>query len=60
MIFGPELVLTRLYPGREVFHISEIRHWAYLCARIKILQGEPEIARGSSRREPLSFEVLRC
>lgn len=46
LIFGPELVLTRLYPGREVFHISEIRHWAYLCGRIKILQGEPEIAEG--------------
>lgn len=46
LLFGPELVLTRLYPGREVFHISEIRHWAYLCGRIKILQGEPEIAEG--------------
>jgi len=44
LLFGPECVLTRLYPGREVFHISEIRHWAYLCARTKILLGEPEVA----------------
>ncbi len=46
LIFGPGLVFTQLYPGRKVFHISEIRHWAYLSGRIKILQGEPEIAEG--------------
>ncbi|OYW28724.1 MAG: hypothetical protein B7Z47_05530, partial [Chthoniobacter sp. 12-60-6] len=46
LIFGPGCVLTRLYPERKVFHISEVRHWFYLCARIKILRGEPEIAVG--------------
>lgn len=44
LLFGPECVLTRLYPVRDVFHISEIRHWAYLCARAKILLGEPDVA----------------
>ena len=46
LLFGPECALTRLYPAREVFHISEIRHWAYLCARTNILLGEPEVAEG--------------
>lgn len=46
LLFGPGCVLTQLYPGREVFHISEIRHWFYLCGRTKILLGEPEIAKG--------------
>lgn len=45
LLFGPEAMLPRLYPGRKVYHISEIRHWAYLCGRTKILQGEPESAR---------------
>lgn len=46
LIFGPGCVLTHLYPERKVFHISEVRHWFYLCGRIKILLGEPEIAKG--------------
>lgn len=46
LLFGPDCVLTRLYPGRNVFHISEIRHWFYLCARTKILVGEPGVAEG--------------
>lgn len=41
LLFGPGCVLTELYPGRKAFHISEVRHWFYLCGRIKILQGEP-------------------
>lgn len=52
LIFGEESTLPRLYPGRKIFHISEIRHWAYLCGRTKILQGDPESAR--SYREMLN------
>jgi hypothetical protein len=44
LLFGPGCVLTQLYPDRKVFHISEIRHWFYLCARAKILLGEPRVA----------------
>jgi hypothetical protein len=44
LLFGPGCVLTQLYPDRKVFHISEIRHWLYLCARIKIFLGEPRLA----------------
>lgn len=46
LLFGRDLVLTRLYPDRKVFHISEIRHWCYLCARTKIFLGEPDAAEG--------------
>lgn len=46
LVFTPGYVFTRLYPDRKVFHISEIRHWFYLCARIKICLGEPEAAKG--------------
>lgn len=45
LLFGPDCILTVLYPDRKVFHISEVRHWFYLCARVKICLGEPEIAR---------------
>lgn len=46
LLFGPGRVLTQLYPERKVFHISEIRHWFYLCGRAKILLGEPGVAEG--------------
>jgi len=42
LMFGPGCVLTQLYPERKTFHISEVRHWFYLCGRIKILLGEME------------------
>jgi hypothetical protein len=45
LLFGPEHVLTRLYPGRKAFHISEIRHWAYVSGRTLIGQGDMEGAR---------------
>lgn len=44
LIFVPGHSINTLYPGRNVFHISEIRHWAYLSARAKILLGEPKVA----------------
>lgn len=44
LLFVPGHSISTLYPTRKVFHISEIRHWAYLSARAKILLGEPEIA----------------
>jgi len=44
LLFGPDCALTWLYPDRKVFHISEIRHWFYLCGRTKILLGEPGVA----------------
>jgi hypothetical protein len=46
LLFVPGHSISTLYPARKVFHISEIRHWAYLSARAKILLGEPEIAVG--------------
>ena len=46
LLFVPGHSIDTLYPGRKVFRISEIRHWAYLSARAKILLGEPEVARG--------------
>lgn len=45
LMFGPGKVLTLLYPGRKEFHISEIRHWAYVCCRILIAQGNVDSAR---------------
>ena len=45
LLFGEGRNLSQLQPGRKVFHISEIRHWCYICARIKILQGQPQIAK---------------
>lgn len=45
LMFGEGITLTQLYPNREVFHISEIRHWAYISGRVKVMQGEPEAAR---------------
>jgi hypothetical protein len=45
LMFGPGKVLTLLYPGRKEFHISEIRHWAYVCCRILISQGNVDGAR---------------
>jgi hypothetical protein len=44
LLFGKGCELRELYPDRKVFHISEIRHWCYLCARIKIFIGQPQIA----------------
>jgi hypothetical protein len=44
LLFAPGCVLTQLYPERKVFHISEVRHWFYLCGRTKILLGEPGVA----------------
>jgi|GEM_PF-1399817 len=46
LLFVPGHSISTLYPDRKVFHISEIRHWAYLSARAKILLGEPEVAEG--------------
>ncbi len=46
LLFEQSGVLSRLYPGRKIFHISEIRHWCYLCARTKIFLGEPDAAKG--------------
>ncbi|WP_395743004.1 tetratricopeptide repeat protein [Prosthecobacter sp.] len=45
LMFGPGRLLTKLYPERRVFHVSEIRHWFYLGGRINIFQGEMEAAR---------------
>lgn len=45
LLFVPGHSISTLYPARKVFHISEIRHWAYLSARAKIMLGEPEIAK---------------
>jgi hypothetical protein len=45
LLFVPGHTISSLYPDRKVFHISEIRHWAYLSARAKIMLGEPEIAK---------------
>lgn len=45
LMMGPGIFFTTLYPNRDVFHVSEVRHWAYLCARIKILRGDPDTAR---------------
>lgn len=45
LMFGEEVSLTRLNPGRKLYHISEIRHWALVCAKIKIHQGELTAAR---------------
>ena len=44
LLFVPGYSINTLYPGRKVFHISEVRHWAYLSARAKIMLGEREIA----------------
>lgn len=49
LIFGEGPLLTQLYPGRDVFHISEIRHWAFISGRIKVMQGDPDAARGYSK-----------
>jgi hypothetical protein len=45
LFFGPGHGITHLNPGRKTFHISEIRHWAFVCARIKLGLGEETIAR---------------
>lgn len=36
LLFGPDKIITLLCPGRKVFHISEIRHWAHSCCRAYI------------------------
>ncbi len=46
LLFVPGHTISSLYPDRKVFHISEVRHWAYLSARTKILLGEPKVAEG--------------
>lgn len=45
LMFGEQASFARLYPGRKVFHISEVRHWSIVCCKIKILQGDAESAR---------------
>ena len=45
LIFGKGCELSELYPDRKVFHISEIRNWCYICTRVKILLGQPQIAK---------------
>jgi hypothetical protein len=45
LMFGEQASFARLYPGRKVFHISEVRHWAIVCCKIKVLQGDAESAR---------------
>jgi hypothetical protein len=45
LMFEKNAVLTDLYPGRKVFHITEITHWASLCTRIRLCQDEPESAK---------------
>lgn len=42
LILRPECLPNRLEPERKLWHISEIRHWLYLCAKIKIMQGDPD------------------
>lgn len=45
LMFGDQASFARLYPGRKVFHISEVRHWSIVCCKIKVLQGDAESAR---------------
>jgi len=44
LLFGTRMTLTELYPARSVFHFSEVRTWLYLCAKVKFIQGESEMA----------------
>jgi hypothetical protein len=43
---NPSLDLRDLYPGRDFFHISELKNYYYCVARILAQRGEPQLARG--------------
>ena len=45
LFFSEDTTLPRLYPDRKTYHILEIRHWAFVCGKIKVIQGEPDGAR---------------
>lgn len=61
LLTGDGVALTTLYPGRKVFHISEVRHWFFVCGKLQLLKGNVEGARAHrdllAKVEPNSLAV---